>query len=248
MRSQNMNRTLRTNTHQKAQTLADKIISFNTQLYYPDDLPDGFQALNPYLNNPETLEIMEQFYQKYYADQKTRRFIIGINPSRHGAGVTGIPFTDTKRLESACGIQMKSARTHEVSSVFIYDMIEAYGGAAKFYQNFYINSPFPLALVRKNSAGNWLNANYYDDKALEEMVRPFMLESLKQHIALGLDTSEVYILGKKNAKFIQRINENEKLFDRMIILDHPRYIQQYRSAHKQEYILDYLNAFGEADL
>jgi hypothetical protein len=69
-----------------------------------------------------------------------------------------------KDLESVCGIQMKSARTHEVSSVFMYDMIADYGGAEDFYKNIYINSPFPLAIVRKTKTG-WLNANYYDDKS-----------------------------------------------------------------------------------
>ena len=42
---------------------------------------------------------------------------------------------------------MKSVHTHEVSSVFMYDMINAFGGVEKFYKEFYINSPFPLAIV-----------------------------------------------------------------------------------------------------
>lgn len=226
------------------ETFAEKVIAFNQQLYYPGELPTGFQALNPYLGNPETIQVMSQFYNKYYNDNQKRRFIIGINPSRHGAGVTGVPFTDTKRLESACGIRMKSAHTHEVSSVFVYDMIEAYGGPAKFYGDFYINSPFPLAIVRRNPSGKWVNANYYDDKELAEAVSTFMIESMKQHIHLGLDTSEVYILGKKNAKFIHKINQTEKLFDNMIVLDHPRYIQQYQSKHKLAFIENYLKAFG----
>ena len=97
----------------------------------------------------------------------------------HGAGVTGVPFTDTKRLESICGITMHSAHTHEISSVFLYDMISEFGGAAAFYKQFYINSPFPLAIVRKSKEGNWLNANYYDDKTLFETVKDYMIASLK---------------------------------------------------------------------
>ncbi len=229
-------------------TFAAKIIDFNRNLNYSGNLPDGFQVLNPYLNNPETMEVMQKFYHNYYNDTLKRKFIIGINPSRNGAGVTGVPFTDTKRLESICGITMHSAHTHEISSVFIYDMIKAYGGAEKFYKEFYINSPFPLAIVKETKQGNLLNANYYDDKNLFENVKDFMITSLKKHISLGLDTSEVFILGKKNADFIQKLNKEEKLFEKLTVLEHPRYIQQYKSKEKQLYIDKYLLAFHKINL
>jgi hypothetical protein len=222
-------------------TVADQVVEFNKKLNFKGNLPKDFQVLNPYLDNPETLLVMQKFYQKYYDDSNQRKFVIGINPSRHGAGVTGVPFTDTKRLETVCGIKMQSAHTHEISSVFIYDMIVAYGGAEEFYRDFYINSPFPLAIVRK-SKGSWVNANYYDDKELFNDVKDFMIDSLKKHISLGLDTSEVFVLGKKNADFISKLNEEAKLFDQMTVLDHPRYIQQYKSKEKDLYIDQYILA------
>jgi hypothetical protein len=224
-------------------TFADKVIGFNRHLAYTGALPDGFEVMNPFLDNPETMKVMEEFYHKYYHDSEQRRFMIGINPGRNGAGVTGVPFTDTKRLEMACGITMKSAHTHEVSSVFLYDMIDAYGGTVRFYKDFYINSPFPLAIIRETAGGKWLNANYYDDPALFESVKEFMIDSLKKHINMGLDTSEVFILGKKNADYIRRLNAQEKLFDKLTVLEHPRFIQQYRSKEKQLYIDKYLQAF-----
>ncbi len=225
-------------------TFADRVIEFNRGLVYTGNLPDNFQVMNPFMDNPETITVMREFYRKYYNDNNQRRFIIGINPSRNGAGVTGVPFTDTKRLESACGIAMKSARTHEVSSVFIYDMIEAYGGTEQFYSEFYINSPFPLAIIRETKSGNWLNANYYDDPQLFEMVKDFMIESLKKHINLGLNTSEVFVLGKKNAVFVEKLNKTEKMFDKLVVLEHPRYIQQYKSKEKELYIDKYLRALS----
>jgi hypothetical protein len=225
-----------------SQTFADKVIAFNRNLHYSGKLPEGFEVMNPYLDNPETLEVMQRFYQKYYNDTNPRKFMIGINPSRHGAGVTGVPFTDTKRLESVCGIQMKSAYTHEISSVYIYDMIEAYGGAAAFYTDVYINSPFPLAIIRRTKEGKWINANYYDDPALFAFVKDFMIESLKNHISLGLDTSEVFVLGKKNATFIHKLNQETNLFKKLTVLDHPRFIQQYKSKDKQLYIDKYILA------
>lgn len=222
------------------ETFADKIIAFNKNLEYNGKLPEGFDTLNPYMDNPETVKVMEEFYRKYYNDGRQRKFIIGINPSRHGAGVTGVPFTDTKRLEDICGIKMESADTHEVSSVFMYDMIKEYGGAENFYKKFYINSPFPLAIIGRTKSGRWLNANYYDDPALFSMTEEFMISALKQQIDFGLDTSEVFVLGKKNAGYIRKLNDKEKLFEHIRVLEHPRYIQQYKSKEKPYYINKYI--------
>lgn len=227
-------------------TFADQVVEFNKKLNFTGNLPEDFQVLNPYLDNPETLVVMQKFYQKYYNDSTQRKFMIGINPSRHGAGVTGVPFTDTKRLETVCGLKMESAHTHEISSVFIYDMIAAYGGAEEFYRDFYINSPFPLAIVRK-SKGNWVNANYYDDKELFNDVKDFMINSLKKHISLGLDISAVFVLGKKNADFISKLNEEADLFNKMTVLEHPRYIQQYKSKEKDLYIDKYILTLKKID-
>ena len=71
-----------------------------------------------------------------------------------------------------------------------------------------------------------------------------MIDSLKKHIGLGLDTSEVFVLGKKNADFIRKLNQEANLFERLTVLEHPRYIQQYKSKEKQLYIDKYLLAFN----
>jgi len=227
-----------------AKTFAEKVIDFNRHLHYPGKLPNGFRVLNPYIDNPETMVVMQKFYKKYYNDTRQRRFIIGINPSRHGAGVTGVPFTDTKRLEAVCGIEMKSAHTHEVSSVFMYEMIAGFGGAVDFYNRFYINSPFPLAIIRQTEEGKWLNANYYDEPELFEMVKAFMIASLKKHIGIGLDTTEAFVLGKKNADFIHKLNNEARLFEHLTVLEHPRFIQQYKSKQIQTYIDKYILALN----
>lgn len=224
-------------------TFARRVIAFNKKLRYTGSLPQGFDVINPFEASAETMQVMQQFYQRFYNDNLTRRFIIGINPGRHGAAVTGVPFTDTKRLQSACGISMHTAYSHEPSSVFVYNMIDAYGGVSSFYQNFYINSPFPLAIVRRSHTGKWLNANYYDDPQLFGHVKKFMLQSLKQHLSMGLYSNEVFVLGKKNAQFIQTLNDEAGLFQKITILEHPRYIAQYKSKEKQAYIDKYLQAF-----
>ena len=226
-------------------TFADKIMAFHRCLRYDGSLPPGFAVLNPMQQTPGVLDIMERFYQKYYHDHKVRKFIIGINPGRHGAGTTGIPFTDSKRLRTICGIDTQLPSTHEVSAHFIYDMIAAYGGVKAFYQDVYIQSMFPLALVREGSSGRLVNCNYYDDPALTEAVMPYMCRQLKAQVEFGVDQSTAYILGKKNAGFFARLNEKEKLFEKMVVLPHPRYIQQYRSKEKDLFIDEYIQSLKQ---
>lgn len=222
-------------------SFGDNIVQFNKQLIVDDfQLPSGFSVLNPYLDNPETIEVMTKFYTKYYSDFKKRTFIIGINPSRHGAGVTGVPFTDTKRLENVCGINMKSAHTHEVSSVFLYDVIREFGGVSNFFENFYINSPFPLAIIKEKSLNTWVNANYYDDNELFKSLKDYMIKTLKINFRFNVDSQNVIVLGKKNANFIEKLNKKQNMFENMTVLEHPRYIEQYKSKEKKLYIDKYL--------
>jgi hypothetical protein len=225
---------------------ADNVIQFNQNLDFHGKLEPGTKVLNPFNGNPEVLSLSHQFYRKYYNDSKPRKIILGINPGRLGAGSTGIPFTDTKRLTEVCGIPVSGMHTHEPSSVFVYDVIAQYGGCEKFYGDFYINSVCPLGFVKKNGKGNWINYNYYDDQGLFDAAKAFMVSSLKKQIAMGIDTSVCYVLGKKNAKFLNRINEDENLFDTLCVLDHPRYIMQYKMKLKDTYIDEYLKALWNA--
>ena len=223
-------------------TLAQQIISFNRQVQFNGELPEGYGVINPFIDDQTTMAVMEQFYMKFYNDRQARKFLIGINPSRHGAGITGVPFTDTKRLESHCGIPVPGRHSHELSSVFIYDVIAAYGGAEAFYSRCFINSPFPLALIKQSAMGRWVNVNYYDSRALWSLLKPHMKVYLKRFSEFHIDPTEVIILGKKNALFIQEVNQELNLFKKITVLEHPRFIQQYRSRDRDAYILKYLRA------
>ncbi|MBC2839705.1 SMUG2 DNA glycosylase family protein [Robiginitalea sp. SC105] len=220
-------------------TFADQILAFNREVHYTGDLPDGIRILNPFRSNPEVLRISAAFYRKFYSDQQPRKLILGINPGRLGAGATGIPFTDSKRLKDPCGLEAGELQTHEPSSVFVYEVIEAMGGPEAFYRQFYINSVSPLGFVRRNKKGNWVNCNYYDFPELFAVVKPFILENLRIQAGFGVATSTCYALGKKNARFLEELNREAGLFGQILALDHPRYIVQYKSKEIPGYVAKY---------
>src|ERR1700740_3329374 len=139
-------------------SFADKIIRFNEQLVYTGNpLPPGIRIMNPFRESEQAMAISETFYRKYYNDNNKRHLILGINPGRFGAGLTGIPFTDTKRLVSECHISYEGKISHETSSVFVYESIEGFGGVKAFYSKFYINSLCPLGFTIIDEKGKEKN-------------------------------------------------------------------------------------------
>lgn len=226
-------------------TFAEKVMDFNRQLNFEGKLPNRISIMNPYRDNPEALAISSLFYRKYYNDHAKRHIILGINPGRFGSGVTGVSFTDTKRLKSECHIDYTGKETHEPSSVFIYDMIRAYGGVEEFYKKIYINSVCPLGFTATAKTGKEVNYNYYDSPELTAAASPFIIKSMHQHIALGIETERCFCFGTgKNEQFLRKLNNEHHFFKEIIALEHPRYIMQYKSASKQFYIDKYLEAFS----
>ncbi|MBK7625692.1 MAG: DUF4918 family protein [Bacteroidales bacterium] len=222
-------------------TFAEKIISFYKEVGYSGTLPDGISIMNPFRENPEILPVTAQFYHKFYNDHNLRHLILGINPGRHGAGVTGIPFTDTKRLIEKCGLSIAGVQTFETSSVFVYEMIEAFGGTERFYGNFYISSVSPLGFTSTGKNGNELNYNYYDSRELTDAVYDFMIESIEKQLNFGIIRDVCFCLGTgKNYKFIHELNNEKKYFGKIVPLEHPRFIMQYKSKQKQLYISKYI--------
>lgn len=229
-------------------TFADRVIAFNKSLCFEHPLPEGIRIMNPFQENPWALAASSEFYRKYYSDNRPRRFIIGINPGRFGAGLTGVPFTDPKRLKEKCGItSYDGPPAHEPSSQFIYEMIDAYGGPEKFYAEFYINSICPLGFTSPGKNGREVNYNYYDSPALATCALPFMLESLRAQLAFNLLTDMCFCLGAgKNEKFLKGLNAEHSFCDKLVPLEHPRYIIQYKAKQKDKYIEKYLAAFAAA--
>jgi hypothetical protein len=220
---------------------ADKVISFFAGLDYNGSLPGGISIMNPFKENPEIMPIISQFYHKFYNDQNSRHLVMGINPGRFGAGVTGIPFTDTKRLSEKCGLSIPRLGTFETSSVFVYDMIDAFGGAEKFYSRFYVSSVSPLGFTSTGLNGKEINFNYYDSKKLIRFLYDFIVESIEKQIEFGIERDKCFCLGTgKNFQFLLKLNSDLKLFNTIIPLEHPRYVMQYKSKQKQVYINKYM--------
>jgi len=209
------------------------------------ELPPGVGVLDPF-NGPHAAEvkrIVTAFHRKYYSDDRPRTLMLGINPGRLGAGSTGLSFTDTKRCESDLGIPVHGLRTHEPSSDFFYRMVRAAGGAEAFYSRVYVHAICPLGFVKDGPNGTAINLNYYDDKALEMAVTPFVEHWLRTLVGCGMRTDLVLIIGTgKNAAYFSKLNERLGLFERIIALEHPRYVMQYKARSIDIYIDKYLAA------
>lgn len=228
-------------------TFADKMIAFNKKVEFKGKLPKGISIMNPFKENEHALFISSTFYKKFYNDFERRHLILGINPGRFGAGITGVPFTDTKRLLQECGIQFDGKVTHEPSATFVYEVINAFGGVEKFYKHFYIQSICPLGFTATNDKGKEVNYNYYDSKQLTDAVYEFMIDNILKQISLGISTDVCFCFGTgKNEKFIRKLNDEYKFFKKIIALEHPRYIMQYKFKEREFYIDKYLRALHEA--
>ena len=214
---------------------ADNILHFLFNLKIPFKLPKDVEILDAH-QRKDVQEVCTSFYKKFYNDDEKRHVLIGINPGRFGGGVTGVPFTDPIRLEKACDIKNNFQKKQELSSVFIYDMIDAFGGASTFYKKFYFSAVSPLGFIKHGK-----NLNYYDDKILMKRIEPFVIDCMNKQIAFGLKTDICFCIGEgENLKYLQKLNSTYKWFDKIKSLSHPRFIMQYRVKRKEEFIQRYL--------
>jgi hypothetical protein len=225
------------------QSFSDRIIEFNKKIDFEGTLPPGFRVMNPFRDD-HVLSVSSTFYRKYYNDHHKRHLILGINPGRFGGGLTGVPFTDPKHLIANCGMKYNGSLAHEPSSVFVYDVINAFGGEDRFYGEFYIHSICPLGLTLQQPNGKEVNCNYYDSKELQASLFDFIVENIKTQISFNVYTDVCFCLGNgKNEKFLRELNKQFAFFKEIISLEHPRYIMQYKSKQKEVYIQKYVDAF-----
>lgn len=219
-------------------SLGEKLLAYYFSLSAPFNLPESVEVLFPF-DDPRTRETMSSFFSRFYSDNKSRTLILGINPGRFGAGTTGINFTAPRQLRQYCQVDSLFKDQSELSAEFIYDMIMVYGGAEKFYNDFFIGAVSPLGYIQDG-----VNMNYYDNKNLLARLEPFILKSITDLLQIGFKTDTCFCIGEdKNFKFLSRINQQKGFFKKLIPLPHPRFIMQYRRKLKEQYIDQYITAF-----
>ena len=99
---------------------------------------------------------------------------------------------------------------------------------------------YPLVLLREG-----LNHNYYDSPALIKSLWPDLRNSMRQQVQdLGLRTDVAVSLGKRNGVFFQKLNDELGLFKQLIVLDHPRFLMQYRRRDLDANVAHYVETLG----
>lgn len=229
-------------------TFSNRVLEFNEWLANISlELFDNYRMNNQFngKNKEKIKEITNTFYNKYYNDNGKRYLILGSSPARKGTATTGIPFEDASHIYKETGIMIDNFYINKSSSGFLYDVMKQYGGCEKFYKDFFMSFVCPLGIVNVNSNGNEVNSNYYENKKLENILYNFIVDSLKKQISFGIDTSICYCIGSgENFKFLTKINEQYKFFDKIIALEHPRFIMQYNKKDKDKYLSKYVTALN----
>lgn len=230
-------------------TISQNILKFNEILsQQKPKVPNSFKIINPFMgeNKDKVNKIAEIFYNKYYNDDNFRYLILGSSPSRKGTAISGIPFEDLKHLETETGINIANSSANKSSQDFLSEIIMKYGGFKKFYNKFYMNFLCPIGLVKINSNGKEINYNYYENKELQNSLYDFMIDMLKNMINIGINRTKCYCMGSGgNYNFLMQINEKYGFFDKIIPLEHPRFIMQYNSKNKDFFVEKYMKALSE---
>jgi len=216
-------------------SFADRLLRFLTEFPLPATaLPDDVVAVSPY-REPGPRTLLTAFAHRYYTGPQPRVALLGINPGRLGNGRTGIAFTDPTALAESCGIANDLPKNREISSQFIYEVIAALGGPAAFYQDFFLGSLYPLVLLRHGR-----NYNYYDAPALTKALAPDIRLSLARQVReVGLSPRVAVCLGRRNGEFLARFNKELPLFEKIHVLDHPRYLMQYKRRELPAHVARY---------
>ena len=221
-------------------TFGEQAVSFFDLLQKPKKLPSDIETVYPY-GEYDVKQVINDFYKTFFSDHRKRIFVLGINPGRFGSGMTGIPFTDPVALENQCNISNPFNKKSEPSSEFVYKFIDSYGGPKKFYADFFLSAVSPLGFVRDGK-----NYNYYDDPALYKILQPFIIKTLKDQISFGAKPTAILFGAGKNKKFFTELNSKYHFFDTILVLEHPRYIMQYKRKHVDVYLKKYADVFSQA--
>jgi hypothetical protein len=213
---------------------ADSILNFYKGLNPQFKLPVGVSLMNPYRDRSSWI-LVESFYGSI---QGTRIANIHFrNQSGRWRRRTG-PLRDPDRLEEHCGISHELKKLPELSSQFIYQMIDEFGGVDQFYGHFFISALCPLGFMQKGK-----NLNYYDNRDLCNASEPFMIDCIRKQVDTILGSSTCICLGEgENFNYFKKLNDKHVFFQKIVPLPHPRWIMQYRRKRLNEFVNKYVKA------
>jgi hypothetical protein len=209
--------------------------TFLTTLSIDGVLPEGVEVLFPY-SSDEVRRVVHEMCIRYYASTGPRIGVLGINPGRFGAGLTGLAFTDPWAVEHDLGIPTTVTGRREMSAEFISMVIEAYGGPTMFYDDVFMSALSPLGFIR-----NEANINFYDDRELERTMTPQIITWMRKIFDAGVRKDTTILLGSGKLRTFMEKNVREQVgVSEVIYLDHPRYIMQYRRSQVSDYVRLYV--------
>ena len=224
-------------------TWAENLFDFYNSLQPPLHLPPGISWLYPQ-KEESVLKVVKDFLYKYYDDKNERTLLLGINPGRYGAGVTGVNFTAPKQLTEELKIPHPFKQQSELSAEFIYKMINKFGGPDAFFGKYFITSVCPLGFVEKGK-----NINYYDNKELMKVTEPFIIDNISKQAGFNINHKKCFCIGgEKNYKFLSALNSRHQWFKEIIPLAHPRFIMQYKRKLLEEYVDEYVTLLSDCSL
>ncbi len=91
-----------------------------------------------------------------------------------------------------------------------------------------------------------INYNFYDSKELLEKVTPFIIHTLQEQIALGTYDVAILLGTGKNQQLFSQLNEKHHFFKKVFVLEHPRFIMQYKRKEVDHYLEKYIALCEEA--
>ena len=209
--------------------LPNNLLQQNTARYLNDDgflnliSDQGVCVLSDFLLNQAHIDT---FWQTYYGSSVPRVVICGINPGRHGAGKTGIPFLDFQSLAQLIPDVERS--DSESSAGFFYQVIKQFGASA-FLPTFYVTNIASVGFVR---AGKNLNYNDLPAPALEIVERNFLLEMAV------VQPTHIISLGEVVHATVNKLMGKDVDCKRR--LPHPSWIANYRRNQIEEWVTRYL--------
>lgn len=168
------------------------------------------------------------FWRTYYGSAVPRVVLCGINPGRHGAGKTGIPFLDFQSLvQLISGIDRHDS---ERSAGFFFQVVRQFGVEA-FFHSFYVTNVASVGFCRE---GKNLNYNELPESALEVVERNF-LQEMK-----AVRPTHVVSLDKVVQQTMRKLLP--ATVDCSMRLPHPSWITTYRAKEIDEWAARYLAA------